>query len=43
MKKEYERPDVQTVPLSMETVICQSNATLQQLVIIDAFSGDDLG
>lgn len=44
MKKEYERPEVQTVPLSTESGICQtSNGVLETIIITDPYAGDDLG
>lgn len=43
MKKEYESPAVQAVPLVMESVICQSNGALETIVITDPYEGADLG
>lgn len=43
MRKEYERPDVQMVPVSMESIICESNGVLQTIIIADPYDGEDLG
>jgi len=51
MKKEkptstremYERPALQTVPLVMESEICGSQGTLQQIIFDDPYDETDLG
>lgn len=44
MKKEYESPAVQAVPLVMESAICEtSTGVLETIVITDPYAGDDLG
>ena len=43
MKKEYESPAVQAVPLVMESAICEtSNGVLETIVITDPYAEDDL-